>query len=677
MDRYPYTNFHELNLVYFLRHFKEIFDQWASLYEEMTSWKASTTEELDAWKAEVLGDIDQWETDLNAALALWKTDTEADISAWESSTMAALEAWQTAFETLFSSTFSDLSDIKTAAEAAQAAAEAAAAAAEAAAASVESSAAQITANTTDIVELKIKAGYAVRQGLTDTTWNANRFINYHTGTAGVASSGDYIASTYIPIPEGAKDLDIAMPIVGVSSNGGIAFYTTNAQAGYISGAQMDNGSSYEYGWRVYHVEIPADAVYLRTTWYASGGTYGEFYNNYSLVFNIPGTLDEDVENIYKALSVQQNTIINSSYPDGMSPIAFSWEPGLITSGSDADGAGLRTKGYLEFFDDLVIKCESGYTVTVVAYNWDGTSYSFVSNLASGVSEYETLHCAVNATYLRFVLVKTGGNITIDEVTNITIRAYTNATQPYFNNPIFNNVCHRGYNKVAPENTIPAFDLARKMGFRIIESDVQFTSDDVPVMLHDRSVSRTSNGTGNVDEMTYQDIRALDFGSWKNPVYTGTKIPSFEEFLAWLKKTGCQAYIELKSDVNYSQANIESLVDLVYKYHVEDFVSWIGFSDRELAFVHAKDTGARIGYLVTGSITSAKITTAQALGNNVFLLCYSSSHTFDDSTLPLAIAAGIPVETCLVDTDALLEDMSPIYSGNVTNGYPTDRKMLLA
>lgn len=179
MDHYPYTNFHELNLVYFLRHFKEIFDQWASLYEEMTSWKASTTEDLDAWKAEVLGDIDQWETDLNAALALWKTDTETDISTWESATMAALEAWQTAFETLFSSTFSDLSDIKTAAEAAQAAAETAQAAAEAAAASVESSAAQITANANNIDMLKTVVKAQSGTVTNSTGGTANIYIDFH------------------------------------------------------------------------------------------------------------------------------------------------------------------------------------------------------------------------------------------------------------------------------------------------------------------------------------------------------------------------------------------------------------------------------------------------------------------------------------------------------------------
>ena len=108
MDRYPYTNFHELNLVYFLKHFKEIFQQWDSLYQEMQTWKDATTEELATWKTGVIADIEAWEATLLG-----------EVGDWEDTLMASLEAWKTAFETLFDSTFSDLEDIKTAAEAAR------------------------------------------------------------------------------------------------------------------------------------------------------------------------------------------------------------------------------------------------------------------------------------------------------------------------------------------------------------------------------------------------------------------------------------------------------------------------------------------------------------------------------------------------------------------------------
>lgn len=153
-DRYPYTNFHELNLAYFITHFREIFAQWDQLYTDMLSWKDATDEELAEWKAGVLSDIDAWETVLNASLDAWKADTESDITGWMNDVIDALDAWKAAFQTLFDTTFSNLEDIKTDAEDARDAAIAAQTAAEASAASVAASAAQISTNAADISDLQ-------------------------------------------------------------------------------------------------------------------------------------------------------------------------------------------------------------------------------------------------------------------------------------------------------------------------------------------------------------------------------------------------------------------------------------------------------------------------------------------------------------------------------------------
>lgn len=154
MDRYPYTNFHELNLEWFLKHFEEIFRQWDELYNTMLSWKAATDEELATWKVDTLHDLDQWKEALTYQWAVWQNSTMADLEAWETSTLAALDAWKDAFETLFNETFSDLSDIKTDAEAARDAAIAASNTAVQAAEDLSSAVAQVSANTADITQLK-------------------------------------------------------------------------------------------------------------------------------------------------------------------------------------------------------------------------------------------------------------------------------------------------------------------------------------------------------------------------------------------------------------------------------------------------------------------------------------------------------------------------------------------
>ena len=160
-DAYPYTNFHELNLGYFIVHFREIFSQWADLYDQMLSWKDATDEELARWKAGVEDDLDQREAALKAELETWKAQTGQDIAGWENATLAALTAWKTATQAVFEAIRVEAAGSATAAAAsagdaatAKTAAETAQAAAEAAAASIASSAAQITTNTEDIADLK-------------------------------------------------------------------------------------------------------------------------------------------------------------------------------------------------------------------------------------------------------------------------------------------------------------------------------------------------------------------------------------------------------------------------------------------------------------------------------------------------------------------------------------------
>ncbi|NLS79762.1 MAG: hypothetical protein GXY76_21150 [Chloroflexi bacterium] len=91
--------------------------------------------------------------------------------------------------------------------------------------------------------------------------------------------------------------------------------------------------------------------------------------------------------------------------------------------------------------------------------------------------------------------------------------------------------HRGASSYAPENTFPSFDLALEMGADGLETDIQATQDGVLVLIHDRRVDRTTNGSGAVNESTWADLGALDAGAWFAPRFAGTRIPTLEAFLA--------------------------------------------------------------------------------------------------------------------------------------------------
>ena len=94
-------------------------------------------------------------------------------------------------------------------------------------------------------------------------------------------------------------------------------------------------------------------------------------------------------------------------------------------------------------------------------------------------------------------------------------------------------CHRGDRKNFPENTMPAFRAAVAMGLDAIETDVRRTKDGHLVLIHDREVDRTTNGTGRVDELTLAELRALDAGFWKGEEFRGTPSPPWRSFWSWL------------------------------------------------------------------------------------------------------------------------------------------------
>jgi glycerophosphoryl diester phosphodiesterase len=98
------------------------------------------------------------------------------------------------------------------------------------------------------------------------------------------------------------------------------------------------------------------------------------------------------------------------------------------------------------------------------------------------------------------------------------------------NPAILKIAHRGTTIHGPENTLPAFETAIEKGMEYVEIDVRFTSDGVPVVIHDATVDRTTNGAGKVSDFTLSELKKLDAGSWFADEFVGTQVPTLEETL---------------------------------------------------------------------------------------------------------------------------------------------------
>ena len=109
-----------------------------------------------------------------------------------------------------------------------------------------------------------------------------------------------------------------------------------------------------------------------------------------------------------------------------------------------------------------------------------------------------------------------------------------------------HVCgHRGYSLHYPENTLPAFEAAKAWGATTVEIDVVLTADGEPIVLHDLTVDRTTDGHGFVADLSLARIRELDAGGGFHPRFAGTKIPTLAEALDWAKRADMGIVLEIK------------------------------------------------------------------------------------------------------------------------------------
>jgi len=107
------------------------------------------------------------------------------------------------------------------------------------------------------------------------------------------------------------------------------------------------------------------------------------------------------------------------------------------------------------------------------------------------------------------------------------------------------LAHRGAGKLAPENTLAAFKLGAKNGYRMFECDVKLSSNGVPFLLHDDTLERTTNGHGVAGLQNWQTLQKLDAGRWHSSPYTSEPLPSLETIAAYCIANDFDLNIEIK------------------------------------------------------------------------------------------------------------------------------------
>jgi glycerophosphoryl diester phosphodiesterase len=142
--------------------------------------------------------------------------------------------------------------------------------------------------------------------------------------------------------------------------------------------------------------------------------------------------------------------------------------------------------------------------------------------------------------------------------------------------------HRGGGASAPENTLPAIGGALAAGFDYVEVDVALTADRQPVLMHDSTVDRTTDGHGAVEALTLAQIEVLDAGAWFDPRFAGTRVPTLSQFLDLLDGSGHGAIVELKGV--WDAVAVSAAIAQISARDLERRVAISSFDARTLALV---------------------------------------------------------------------------------------------
>ena len=264
-----------------------------------------------------------------------------------------------------------------------------------------------------------------------------------------------------------------------------------------------------------------------------------------------------------------------------------------------------------------------------------------------------------------------------------------------------SIAHRGDDKYAPQNTAPSYILARKHGYTIMENDLDVSEDGELIMWHDNTLSRLGNLVDINGYLMYTDgelyyyvnpvdnavytwdgaeyvesaaslasltrcaganygcnsnhadviglplsiLKRIDFGVYKGGQFYGTQILTFEEWTMLCKQLGTEMYIDKK--LTYTTELLTAAANIVKKYGMGEFASWIGLSGEQIGFLREIIPGARCGILQHPTAETV-VSYAPLNTGRGFFFNGDASNGMTSTAIQLGLNAGFQVEVWYVE-----------------------------
>ena len=239
-----------------------------------------------------------------------------------------------------------------------------------------------------------------------------------------------------------------------------------------------------------------------------------------------------------------------------------------------------------------------------------------------------------------------------------------------NNPLI--IAHRGASGHAPENTMAAFRLAVEQAADWVELDVHQTADGHLVVLHDFTLQRTAGDPRPVRELTLEQVKKFDIGSWWDGTYQNEQVPTLDEVLAFANGR-IRVFIEIKRGSPFYPAIERRLLETIARHSAKDRVVISSFDLAGLKTLRGLDPEISLGLLTRKSRPREILNEAKSLKVQSI---HISTHRLSKKFLPQAHANGLPVYVYTVNRLSLMKRYLALGVDGLFTNYPDRLRDLL-
>jgi len=234
------------------------------------------------------------------------------------------------------------------------------------------------------------------------------------------------------------------------------------------------------------------------------------------------------------------------------------------------------------------------------------------------------------------------------------------------------IAHRGASGHAPENTMAAFRLAVEQSADWIELDVHQTADGHLVVLHDFTLRRTAGDPRQVRDLTLQQIKKLDIGSWWDGTYRSEQVPTLDEVLASAAGR-IRVFIELKRGSSFYPEIERRLLETIVRQRARDRIAISSFDLAGLKTLRGLDSGIPLGLLTRKTRAREILKEANSLKVQSI---HISTHRLSKNILTRAHSNGLPVYVYTVNRLSLMKRYLAMGADGLFTNYPDRLRDLL-